>query len=193
MKTSTCGKHGFFTEENAVIEKDTRYKDGYKIRCKLCREEQRIRTYNKHKDARIKYVKEWKDKNKERLKEQQSIDYKNNPEKYRKWSKQYKDLNREKISTLEICRVRQISVKDYEAMVKHQNGKCAICKLEETRMARNGNKTTRLCLDHDHDTGKIRGLLCHDCNSALGKFKDSIETLIFATIYLMDHEEKPIG
>lgn len=55
-----------------------------------------------------------------------------------------------------------------------QNGLCAICKLP----------TESLVLDHCHDTGKIRGLLCGTCNTGLGMFRDSVETVRAATDYL---------
>ena len=67
-----------------------------------------------------------------------------------------------------------------------QNNKCAICDKEETRKLK--GTLMRLCLDHNHVTGKIRALLCHDCNSGLGKFYDSPDLLTKAAIYLMDHE-----
>jgi hypothetical protein len=47
-----------------------------------------------------------------------------------------------------------------------------------------GNLDTRICLDHDHKTGKIRGLLCNNCNRSLGLFKDSVDLLKKAIEYL---------
>ena len=58
-------------------------------------------------------------------------------------------------------------------MVEQANG-CAIC----------GNSDKRLHVDHDHATGKVRGLLCMECNVSLGKFKDSPELLRKAIVYL---------
>lgn len=58
-----------------------------------------------------------------------------------------------------------ITDKDYAAMLKHQGGRCAICnKLPP--------KAKRFCVDHDHRTGEIRGLLCFMCNYVLGFWKD---------------------
>ena len=51
-------------------------------------------------------------------------------------------------------------------MLEGQNGVCAICSLRETRKLR--GKITALSVDHNHRTKKIRGLLCHKCNLALG-------------------------
>lgn len=58
-----------------------------------------------------------------------------------------------------------------------QNGLCAICKLPEA-------SDRSLSLDHCHETGKIRGLLCNACNVGLGSFRDSPENLIAASEYL---------
>ena len=70
--------------------------------------------------------------------------------------------------------------------MQEQDNKCAICKQSEKRIARDGKTITRLCIDHDHDTNEVRALLCHDCNSGLGKFMDSPELLIEAAYYLVD-------
>lgn len=70
-----------------------------------------------------------------------------------------------------------ISVYEYEEMFFGQDGKCAICGDEE----KNGKL---LATDHDHKTGKVRGLLCFKCNSGIGQFKDSIPLLLAALEYL---------
>ena len=63
--------------------------------------------------------------------------------------------------------------RDYKAMVASQNGRCAICQVE-----------ARLVVDHSHDTGRVRGLLCHHCNVGLGFFLDNLESLRSAAEYL---------
>lgn len=63
----------------------------------------------------------------------------------------------------------------YEQMLTAQAGLCAIC---------HGLGKHRLGVDHDHLTGKIRGLLCFSCNAALGLFQDSRERLETAILYL---------
>lgn len=71
-------------------------------------------------------------------------------------------------------RVYGITIQEYEEMVKNQKGKCLICH----------TKTTKLVVDHNHTTSKVRGLLCQKCNSALGIFKDSKVILQSAINYL---------
>lgn len=78
-----------------------------------------------------------------------------------------------------------ISENDYSLMFHKQNGTCAICKKAETDVHPKSKKPQRLAIDHCHATGKIRGLLCAKCNKGLGSFKDSIESLTNAVLYLI--------
>jgi hypothetical protein len=75
-----------------------------------------------------------------------------------------------------------MSADEYNAALKRQGGLCAICREGPTGT---GNKSVRLVVDHCHHTGEIRGLLCHRCNSALGKFHDDPERLFAALKYLL--------
>jgi hypothetical protein len=70
----------------------------------------------------------------------------------------------------------------YEEMFNAQNGVCAICK----GINRSGR---RLSIDHDHKTGEVRGLLCSQCNSAIGLARESLDILRKAVIYLEKHEK----
>lgn len=79
-----------------------------------------------------------------------------------------------------------LSLEGYEDMLVKQGGVCAIClQAETTKSNTGGNKN--LSVDHCHTTGKIRGLLCHHCNTGIGKFMDSIERLESAIKYLKEN------
>jgi hypothetical protein len=67
-----------------------------------------------------------------------------------------------------------LEVDEYVQLCVDQGGVCAICRTH----------TPRLCVDHSHDTGENRGLLCHKCNVGLGHFNDSIQLLADAISYL---------
>jgi Autographiviridae endonuclease VII len=67
----------------------------------------------------------------------------------------------------------------YMSMFISQQGRCAICGILGSDAVRGA-----LCVDHDHVSGKVRGLLCHLCNSAIGKLHDSVELLLNAVAYL---------
>lgn len=61
-----------------------------------------------------------------------------------------------------------------------QRGECAICGATEGGHGR----TDELLVDHDHTTGEVRGLLCHGCNGGLGHFRDNVDVLQSAMLYL---------
>jgi len=72
---------------------------------------------------------------------------------------------------------------DYQALLNTQDSKCAICHIEFTDSP---------CIDHDHETGKVRGLLCWNCNVGIGSLKDDPKILQSAIDYLVynDKDEK---
>ena len=73
-----------------------------------------------------------------------------------------------------------ITREQYEDMYEQQEGCCAICSQHESTFTR------ALAVDHCHQTGKVRGLLCVNCNVGLGNFKDSEEFLTAAIAYLKE-------
>lgn len=76
-----------------------------------------------------------------------------------------------------------ISLEEYELLLQEQNNRCAICKQEESSLGRSG-KILPLAVDHCHLTGRVRGLLCKNCNISLGNMEDSVERLSSAISYL---------
>ncbi|MGH8601525.1 MAG: endonuclease VII domain-containing protein [Gammaproteobacteria bacterium] len=83
-----------------------------------------------------------------------------------------------------------LTVAEYESLLKSQGGVCAICK----RLPQLANRRTkRLGVDHEHSSGRIRGLLCDDCNISLGKFKDNVVLLLNAIHYLDSSFEHPLS
>jgi len=71
-----------------------------------------------------------------------------------------------------------ITIKDYETMLSKQSNSCAICGISQSEC------DYLFHVDHDHKTGKVRGLLCRQCNYGLGCFKDTISNFINAIKYL---------
>ncbi len=82
-----------------------------------------------------------------------------------------------------LLRNYNVTLEWYEKEYKKQDGLCAICHKEGFLMNPKVHKT-RLVVDHCHKTGGVRGLLCHNCNRALGLFKDEIKTILSAATYL---------
>lgn len=81
-----------------------------------------------------------------------------------------------------IQRTYGITAEDYYNMLADQDGKCAVCESEEVNSSR--ISSGKLFIDHCHDTGKVRGLLCSKCNHAIGLLNDDTDLLHKAIAYL---------
>ena len=110
---------------------------------------------------------------------------------YHKNRDKYKNYGgRSKIETRErrLRRNFNLSLSDYDRMFEEQNGVCAICGEPEIRENKFG-VVKALSIDHNHKTEKIRGLLCSNCNTGLGKFGDGdIDLLCSAISYMRNNE-----
>ena len=76
-----------------------------------------------------------------------------------------------------------IELSEYDAMVEQQKCKCKICKTE----------TKTLVVDHCHDSGRVRGLLCKQCNVGIGMLKESENIMREALNYINEHNIKKVG
>jgi hypothetical protein len=72
----------------------------------------------------------------------------------------------------------EVTYTQYEQMIAASNGACEICGKTENQFGKG------MCVDHDHDTGTIRGILCTDCNMGVGNLKDDLDLLYKAVAYL---------
>ena len=78
---------------------------------------------------------------------------------------------------------------DYDKLLKSQNGLCAICGIASHPEAGKGRGSPRCFpVDHDHQTGKVRAILCHECNKGLGGFKEDPKLMTKAIQYLLTHQ-----
>jgi hypothetical protein len=100
--------------------------------------------------------------------------YWRDPEKYRRRSRSRarKPVLPEDQRRYQLRWAYGITPEDYDRMFRAQEGRCKICRGPAT------------AVDHDHETGQVRGLLCRPCNSGLGHFRDSLEFLRRAVAYL---------
>jgi hypothetical protein len=92
---------------------------------------------------------------------------KRKPEKKRLYRKNY----RENHKANQLKAKYGITVEDYQSMFDSQGGVCKLCGMEETTKISKGDGVRSLAVDHDHNTGKVRGLLCHQCNVVLGQYE----------------------
>jgi hypothetical protein len=143
-----------------------------------CIEEYREKNLNKMRE----YSKKHYQKNKEKLKEkhrkyrEDNIDkfnqyYQNNLAKFKEYRRRYK------------LKKYNLSLDQFNVLLNKQNHQCGIC---------GGSLTDKNChVDHNHDSGEIRGLLCLNCNLGIGLLKDSPELLNKAAKYLTLKERNP--
>lgn len=159
--TKACSKCKY-VKDLSQFYNDRKYKYGKGSLCKDCK-----RKESKERAKRKLESEEGKKLNRLRSKSYRERE----PEKY-KWS--VKQATYKKLGI-------KITKEEYDKMYVDQNGKCAICENPPTGFKKS------LCLDHCHDSLKVRGLLCDNCNAGLGKFKDDIDILLKAVDYLKKH------
>lgn len=104
-----------------------------------------------------------------------------------KYKKVYNVEKREYIRYKRLYDKYGVTKEWYFEQLEKQEHKCAICSCEEPK----GNGNVHFHVDHCHSTGKVRGLLCSSCNTALGNFKDSTELMRKAIEYI-DNLDKEI-
>lgn len=107
-------------------------------------------------------VRAWNARNREKLREKERRRYARNPQ--RSLGSKLKRYG--------------MTLQQFQAMSAAQEGKCAICR----RMDSAGR---RLAVDHDHQSGKVRGLLCGLCNPGIGYFGNDPSLLLQAAVYLL--------
>lgn len=109
------------------------------------------------------------------------------PERVKAWKQRDYQKNRDNYLNRERRKAYNISAAQYKAMLIEQDNKCAICNREE-RSIRNG-KQQQLAVDHCHEIGSIRALLCMSCNNGLGRFGHNPDFLIAAAHYLNKYKK----
>lgn len=142
-------------------------RDGYRNECKDCNLRQRAEKYAADPDLQTRArerVRRWQEDNRERYLSKQA---------------QYKHEGKLKIAARRshLKRTFGMTQEEYEARLREQGGGCAVCK----RPPKPGKS---LHVDHDHETGYVRGLLCFSCNAALGHFQDDIDRIDAALTYV---------
>lgn len=152
--------------------KDKNRKDGLYPQCKACRK--KFDQDNKEKITVRRKIYDEKPENKKR----QSNYNKKRREKP-------ENIKREKDSHLK--NNYGITIQEFEAFEKQQDERCRICKKHKSEAGRKG-----LHVDHNHKTGKVRGLLCTSCNQGLGRFKDNAVFLRNAADYIDEHDDEPL-
>ena len=146
-------------------------RDGHRSECKECHAARQKAWYQRNQKRAIAVVRRWQLANRER---------------HLAWRKQYNAKRTEKARADHLKRTFDITVDDYNAMLAVQDGGCAIC-------GRRPTEKRALHVDHDHETGAVRGLLCFRCNGGMGQFAEDPERLARAIDYLTCDGFAPSG
>lgn len=120
--------------------------------------------------------KDWQQKNPDRTREISRTHYQNN-----------KVLHNERATENRLLRNLGITTEQYRLIMDEHNGQCDICGTTEP-----GGPHKTFNLDHDHETGEIRGILCRRCNTSIGQFQDSVTLLRKAADYLNKHQTRDL-
>jgi len=172
LKCTTCG-NSFMGKRSSKKYCDACRKQVNKVQ----HNEQGKRYYAKHKDKCI---------------EESKKRYRKNIDRNLKYARDYSRSEKGKVASrsARLKNDHNISIGEYDEMLKYQNGVCAICGERETRKIK--GKIQSLSIDHNHITGQIRGLLCATCNLALGNLRaderDGIDILTSAVSYLRNND-----
>jgi len=158
----TCSKCGQIKPETEFYKSKT-LNDGLSPWCKECHKKSAREWHKVHPEKSKTNKTEYRKNHREQERERSGKWYKNNPDKARNGH---------------LKRRYGIDQPTYLTLLASQGGKCAICGTAES----GGHGVWHI--DHDHETGKIRGLLCHGCNTALGGFGDNPDRLLAAVDYL---------
>lgn len=163
---SKCGRSKFLT----AFHRANGMRDGHRNECKTCFAVLQRASYQKNRSSRIEATKRWQRENRERHLESQRKRRVQNRERLQRESRE-RHLKKQ----------YGITADGFELLVMAQFGLCAIC-LKEVG--------SELHVDHDHATGRIRGLLCGNCNRAVGQLKDRPSLARSAARYLETHNKR---
>ncbi len=98
-------------------------------------------------------------------------------ESWAEYMREYRKRSPHIMKSIDLKKRFGISLEEYQTMLDSQNYVCAICTRPERTVDHRTKQVRSLAVDHCHSTGKIRGLLCSDCNMALGLLQDNEDTM----------------
>ncbi len=142
----------------------------------------RSKAWREKNKSRVKELnKIWYSKNKVKAKEHSKKLYYSNKEKALEVNRTWYSKNKDKVKNNYLKRNYGMSLDEYNTLLTLQNNVCAICFKKEIL-------DKSLIVDHNHETGKVRGLLCDKCNFAIGLLSDNPETVMSAFYYLIKYQ-----
>lgn len=148
--------------------------------CSKCKEEKPLKSFYKRRDR----VNGYKSQCISCSNKESKNYYNNNRKKRIEYRRRYQKLNPKKVKDTQIKYKYGITIEKFDQMYQKQGGVCKICGMEETAIHNKTKKIRALCIDHNHVSGEIRGLLCSECNRMLGRARDNPLILIKGAKYL---------
>ena len=163
--------------------------------CSVCKETKKIEDFNKDKTGKGGYAcccrvcnsergRLWRQTNGDRHRAKSAEWSRANKDRRKVISKKYREANKERVKALcwkhKIAKLYNLTPEQLAAMIATQDNRCAICGLPP-------KEGKVLHIDHDHATGRVRALLCSNCNVGLGSFQDDSALLAKAITYLTLH------
>ena len=180
MKKCSVCKNEYSLDE---FRKDNSRKDGIHCTCNKCNLNIQRNWYLKNKEKAKALALENYHKNKDKINIRRKLDRELNPEKYKPKNKIKYDPIKGKEYSWKNAGILDMNVEKYNELLVIQDYKCSIC------LTHASNFKKALGVDHNHSTGKVRGLLCTNCNRALGYLKESEESVINLLNYIKCHKE----
>jgi hypothetical protein len=165
---SRCGTEKLATYE--FFDRRPANKDGLSGVCIECRKKRRRENYLRDKERENASSRSW---------------YHNNKDKAKEYGKEYQQTERAKHSAYVryMKRTYGLTEVEFQSMMDKQMGSCAICSTSLYDVERD----RRPSVDHCHETGTVRGLLCGNCNMGIGQFQDDPELVLSAYNYLKEN------
>src|SRR4051794_27622457 len=139
-------------------------RDGHRNECKACNNAAKLQRYRQNPQATIDRANEWR---------------RSDPERFAECQRKYRARGDRKVASRagHLKRKFRLTLDQYDQSLASQGGGCAIC-------GDTPEGGTSLHIDHDHDTGAVRGLLCVRCNNALGQLKEDAQLVRAAAAYI---------
>jgi len=140
-------------------------RDGYRLECKACNLAARALKYRQNPRPAIERATQWQT---------------DNPERVRATMDRFRAAGKKKVSDRKshLKRNYGLTLEAFDALLAFQGGGCAIC-----------GRTNADNVDHDHETGRVRGILCFPCNVAIGLLQDDEERALSAAAYISRDDE----
>ena len=105
----------------------------------------------------------------------------------------YHKANPGRMLEIKLMKNYGMTLTEFNSLLEDQKGLCAICHMPEPAIDKRTGKQRRLSVDHSHQTGKTRGLLCTLCNQGIGQFRENPELLMAAIEYIKKHNDTQAG